>query len=110
MTGAWRGADCDRRARSVACAALVGLAALLVLAVHRHHAPSRGYVAAVAACSAPVTWAANQTEASAGLSPALGAGMHGAFWFGVLSLASGVAIVRWAGLLRIVRVGGRCGH
>ncbi|HOW19102.1 MAG TPA: hypothetical protein PLC79_08695 [Phycisphaerae bacterium] len=94
----------------IASAAIVSFAAVLVLCAHRSSSPARGHPPALTACHNSVTWTAVLPGSPTGLAQASRPALHGAFWVGLLSLASGVAVVRLAAFLRTVRIGSRCGH
>jgi hypothetical protein len=99
-----------RRHCAIASAAIVGFAAVLVLCVHGSTAPARGHGPVIAACHTSITWTGALPGTPTGLGQTSRAPLHGTFWVGVLSLASGVAVVQLAGFLRTVRIGSRCGH
>jgi hypothetical protein len=99
-----------RYRRPFACAAVLGFVAVLIVSVHRQTAPSRHYAQVAAGSVNSITWAVTTPGNSSATAQATPAALHGTFWVGLISLASGVAVVQWAGRLRIVRVGGRCGH
>lgn len=103
--------DAKGRCRgAIASAAIVGFAAVLILSVHRSTTPSRGHAPAIAACHSSITWTVALPGAAADVAQATHTALNGTFWVGVLSLASGVAVVQLARLLRTVRIGSRCGH
>jgi len=103
--------DRGRRRRCViASAAIVGFAAVLVVCAHRSASPVRGHAPALTACHSSMAWTAVLPGAPTALARVSRPALHGTFWVGLLSLASGVAVVRLAAFLRTVRIGSRCGH
>jgi len=103
--------DRGRRRRCViASAAIVSFAAVLVVCAHRSASPARGHAPALTACHSGMTWTAVLPGAPTALARASRPALHATVWVGLLSLASGVAVVRLAAFLRTVRIGSRCGH
>jgi len=100
----------SRYRRPFACAAVVGFVAVLALSVHRQATPSRHSAQIAAGCINSVTWAATLPGTSSATVQATQAALHHTFWVGLISLASGVAVVQLAGRIRIGRIGSRCGH
>jgi hypothetical protein len=101
----------DRACRwRVACAATLGLAAALALSAHRHTVSLRSHAPVISACHNGITWVAAPPPATVGVTQACRTARRATFWVGLISLACGIAVVQWASLLRIVRIGGRCGY
>ncbi len=94
----------------VAGVAVLGLAAAIVLSVHRYSGSARGHAPVVAACAGGIAWTAAVPGPAIDLARATPDAIHAAFWVGVLSLAVGVAVVEWTRRVRFVHIGGCCAH
>lgn len=87
-------------------AAVFGLAAVLMLsAAHLATLPTAGSLP----MARGIAWVAAPPGTPIGTPRLHRSAARGAFWAGLISLASGVAIVQWAKRLRSVRITGRFG-
>jgi len=97
-------------ARPFACAAVVGFVAILMVSAHRHTAASRHCAQVSKGLVSSVAWAVPPREISSSMTQVAQPVLHRVFWVGLISVASGVAVVQLAGRIRIGRIGSRCGH
>lgn len=88
----------------------VGVAAVVALSAWRHTAPPRGHGAPAAPAFLTIGDFAATAPCVAEISPGPSNAARAVFWVGFIRLATGVAVVRQAGWLRVARMGGRCGH
>jgi hypothetical protein len=84
----------------------LGMAAAMIVCAHGARAPSRSSEGVGVQAVASPAWVATPASDSPGRSGATHAVPRAAFWFGLLSLAVGVALVERIRHLRPVRIGG----